>query len=86
MSDWPSAGSECVFSPEFRVAGAMLEWHQEVDTQPDHLIAIPSEHGRSALVDIPDDACAIHHQDGVRRRIKDFSKEGTCEHDVRSDP
>jgi len=67
--------------PQFRVAGAMLEGHQEVDTQSDHLIAMPREHGRSALVHIPDDASVIHHQDGVRRRIKDFSEEGVCEHD-----
>ena len=81
MSDWPGTGSERVFRPEFRVAPAVLEGHEEVDTQPDQLIAIPCEHGRRALVNIPDYACVIHYQDGVWRRIEDFSEQGVREHD-----
>ncbi|MCY3706103.1 MAG: hypothetical protein OXH08_11520 [Gammaproteobacteria bacterium] len=64
------------------MARAMLEGHQQIDTQPDQLTTIPLEHGRSGLVGIPDHAAVIHHQDGVRRRVEDFSEQGVREHDA----
>ena len=82
MSHWSSTGSERVFRPEFRVARAVLEGHQEIDIQSNQLIAIPCEHGRSSLVDIPDHARVIHHEDSVRRRVKDVSEQGVREHDA----
>ncbi len=82
MSHWPSTGSERVFRPEIRVASTVLEGHQEIDTHPDQLIAIPFEHGRSARVDIPDHASVIDDQDGVRRRVEDFSEQVVREHDA----
>jgi hypothetical protein len=82
VSHWPSTGSESVFSPEFRVARAVLEGHQEIDAQPNQLTDIPSEHGGSPLIGVPDHASVIHYQDGVRRRIEDFSEQGIREHDA----
>ena len=81
-SHWPSTGSSRVFRPKFRVARAVLKGHHEIDIPPNQLPASPGEHGRSALVDIPDHAAVIHYQDSVRRRIEDFSEQAVREHDA----
>ena len=82
MPHWPSNGSACVSRPEPRVSRAVLEGHQPINTQPNQFIAIPCEHGRGALVDIPDHPGVIHYQDGVRRGVEDFSEQCVGEHDA----